>query len=296
MTFLQQYAGDVHIINHAFPYVHSLVEQLGVDRIAQLRLVGICHTDQEYYYANLERLAPVLQSIVCVSDTCASTLAARIPEHAHKLVVLPAWAVTMPDVQPPVWDPATPLRLLYTGRIVQYQKRVLDLVQLAVALRQLAVDAELTIVGAGPDLELLRAALHKAEPDAIPVTIASVRPPWEMEPVLRSHHALVQVSEFEGASVSLMEALAHGLLPMVTATRSGHELLAPGRNAITAPVGDMRELAASIAALFKDPPRFGSMREAAMETARSYLSQLAYGDRFGALVRAVSTSQPITSR
>lgn len=289
LDFLQRTANDVHVINHAFEYVASLVRQFGADMVRTFRLVGVCHTDQEFYYEHLARLAPVLRSIVCVSDTCARELAARIPEHAAKLVLLPAWAVELPPHPVPTRPAGTPLRLLYTGRIVQYQKRVLDLARLALELRRARVDATITIVGDGPDLPALQQALATVRSHAVPVQVEPVRAPWEMEPLLRSHDALVQVSEFEGASVSLMEALAHGLLPVVTTTRSGHDLLVPDDNAVTAPVGEMRVLAEAIAGVAADPCRLARLQHNARSTAERYLAALAYPERFAGLVQHVAS-------
>jgi glycosyltransferase involved in cell wall biosynthesis len=298
-TFVDFLAGtseDVHLVNHAFPYLTWLIENRGLAWVQALHLVGVCHTDQEYYYGHLARLAPALKSIVCVSEVCATTLAQRIPDHAHKLQVLPAWAVALPDSAVHAPEPGEPLRLLYTGRILQAQKRVLDLAILAIELRQAGVNAELTIIGDGPDLDILRHTLAEAAAWSIPVALEPVRAPWDMADVLCRHHALVQVSEFEGASVSLMEALAHGLVPVVTATRSGHDLLTAGENAIMAPIGDMRGLAQALAAVWASPERFRALQQAACHTARHYLTTLDYPARFAELVRSVPGERPARLR
>src|SRR5690606_1734430 len=119
--------------------------------------------------------------------------------HASKIVTLPAWAVRLPSEFAPVRNESDPLRLLYTGRILHFQKRVFDLVELATRLRAAKVNAELTIVGDGPDRDELERRVRAAGARAIPVHFEPVRPPWEMEALLTSHHAFVQVSEFEGA-------------------------------------------------------------------------------------------------
>jgi glycosyltransferase involved in cell wall biosynthesis len=288
LAFLQRTANDVHVVNHAFSYLTSLMEQLGPDLLRGLRLVGVCHTDQEYYYANLEKLAPVLRRIIAVSPTCAATLAARIPQYQSKIVTLPAWAVQLPSRTAAVRSAHEPLRLLYTGRILHFQKRVFDLVELATRLRAGKVNATLTIVGDGPDREELEQRFSKAGSRSIPVTFEPIRPPWEMDTLLATHHAFVQVSEFEGASVSLMEALANGLVPAVTVTRSGHDLLESDVNALTAPVGDMKRLAALIALLARDRARHERLAAAARSTAESYLADLAYPERFASLMHAVA--------
>jgi glycosyltransferase involved in cell wall biosynthesis len=288
LAFLSRTRGDVHVLNHPFDYLDAMVRKFGAAAVHdEWKLIGVCHTDQDYYYNNYARFAPALRAIACVSATCARTLAEQIPEHAHKIVLLPAWAVSLPADPIPARAPREPLRLLYTGRIVQYQKRVLDLALLAVRLRQAKVAAELTIVGDGPDLPALVAVLEQVRDRAVPVKVLPVRPPWEMELLLRTHHVLVQVSDFEGASVSLMEALAYGQVPAVTVIRSGHELLEPGINALTAPVGDMVALTAGLATLARDDARRQALAVAARATAERYLGELAYAERFAGLVHAV---------
>jgi glycosyltransferase involved in cell wall biosynthesis len=288
LAYLHRTYNDEHIINHAFTYVRSLLEQLGVEQLQGLRLIGVCHTDQEYYYSNIALLAPVLKSIIAVSPTCAQTLASRLPEHAHKIITLPAWAVELPQRCAPMRGSGEPLRMLYTGRILQFQKRVFDLVELCTRLRAAKVNATLTIVGDGPDREELEKKFVAAGSRSIPVSFAGVRAPWEMEELLLSHHAFVQVSEFEGASVSLMEALAYGLVPLVTTTRSGHDLLAHDVNALTAPVGDMKKLTALIAMVARDSARHTRLARAARSTAEEYLKTLSYAERFGSLVTSVA--------
>ncbi len=290
LEFLQRTANDVHVVNHAFSYLTSMVEQLGEDVLRGLRLIGVCHTDQEYYYANLERLAPVLRRIIAVSPTCAATLALRIPDHANKIVTLPAWAVKLQSATAEGRKQSEPLRILYTGRILNFQKRVFDLAELVVRLKAARVNATLTIVGDGPDLDELKKRVEDVSNRSIPVTFEPVRPPWEMEELLMSHHMFVQVSEFEGASVSLMEALAFGLVPAVTVTRSGHDLISANVNAITAKVGDMKQLASQIAALSSNPAKHNRMAKAARNTAERYLEELAYPERLASLVQSVAAS------
>ncbi|MEI6740807.1 MAG: glycosyltransferase [Gemmatimonadaceae bacterium] len=283
VQFLEETASGVHLINHCYRYVTSLLEQYGPDTLRRLSLVGVCHTDQEFYYANLEKLAPVLRGIIAVSETCTVELKRRIPAMADRIVTLPAWAVSLPDTVA-TRTAGEPLRLLYTGRIVQYQKRVFDLAALAGALGQTGVNAELTIVGNGPDLPALRDRLQ-ALPQSIPVHFDVPRAPWAMTDVIARSHVLVQTSEFEGASVSLMEALAFGLVPVVTVTRSGHDLLEHDQNALVADVGDIATLARHIGRLAASPTDWSRVATGARATAERYLTALDYPQRFAETIR-----------
>jgi glycogen synthase len=63
-------------------------------------------------------------------------------------------------------------------------------------------------------------------------------------------------SEFEGFPVSVLEAMAHGCVPVVTDIRSGvPELVQDGVNGYRVPIGDIRTFAERLAALYRDPAR-----------------------------------------
>jgi glycosyltransferase involved in cell wall biosynthesis len=136
---------------------------------------------------------------------------------------------------------------------------------------------ELTIVGDGPDLPCLRDGFSQGR--QIAHRLLGPRAPWEMAPLLESHDIFLQVSEFEGASVSLMEAMVAGLVPVVTGTESGTELLEHGRNALICPVGDIAAIARQITDLAADRGRIDELGLAAFTDAQSYLRLLNYPAR-----------------
>jgi glycosyltransferase involved in cell wall biosynthesis len=276
-AFLKAHQSSVHLINHAYEYV-DLLEQLRPELIGRLTLVGICHTDQDYYYHHLCRLDARLAGIIAVSPVCAEKLGQRLPHRRGTIPVLPDWDLPVGgEPAPRGQDPAQPLRLLFNGRLLHLQKRVLDLPEVSRRLAEAGVRAQLTIVGDGPDLPKLREALGRGR--HIPIRLLGPRAPWEMAPLLASHDIFLQVSEFEGASVSLMEAMIAGLVPVVTGTASGTELLEPGRNAVIAPVGNTAAIAAGIAGLAANRERLPLLAGAAYRDARAHLQALDYPAR-----------------
>jgi glycosyltransferase involved in cell wall biosynthesis len=192
--------------------------------------------------------------------------------------VLPVWDMPLDaaprDTAP---DPARPLRILFNGRLLHLQKRVLDLPEISRRLAAGGVPAQLTIVGDGPDLPPLRDAFGQGR--HIAHRLLSPRAPWEMAPLLAEHDVFLQVSEFEGASVSLMEAMVAGLVPVVTATDSGIDLLQPGRNALVCPVGDVDAIAERLGELAADRARLPQLAAAAQADARACLQALHYPAR-----------------
>jgi len=105
------------------------------------------------------------------------------------------------------------------------------------------------------------------------------RAPWEMRKLLDEHDVFLQVSEFEGASVSLMEAMISGLVPVVTQTESGVDLLEHGRNSLLLPVGDIHSIGNALAGLARNRVQVPVLGLSAFQTARIYLEGLAYPAR-----------------
>ena len=238
-------------------------------------MAGICHTDQDYYYQNLQRLDSHLSGIVAVSPRCVEKLEDLMPHRRQTIPILPDWDMPF-NVEPHVrnQDEKQPLRVLFNGRLLHLQKRVLDLPEISRRLAATRANVELTLVGDGPDLPRLRDDFNRG--DHIPYRLLQPRAPWEMEQILEEHDVFLQVSEFEGASVSLMEAMIAGLVPVVTKTESGTELLENDRNALMCPVGDAGAIAARLAGLAKNRAKIPGLSRKAFQTASAYLKKLNY--------------------
>lgn len=120
------------------------------------------------------------------------------------------------DVLKYTWKPPKNIRLTYTGRLLGY-KRVDLLVKALPLLRKKDVDAELVIIGCGPDqprLEHLATQLNVRDR----VTLRPFLPRKRyLTEVSRSSH-LVNLSSVEVYSLSVAEALAMGTPVIVAAT------------------------------------------------------------------------------
>jgi glycosyltransferase involved in cell wall biosynthesis len=274
LAFLKKHRDAVHLVNHAYEYV-DLLEKLSPGFLERLTLVGICHTDQDYYYHNLQRLDARLAGILAVSPRCAERIESLLPHRQGTIPVLPDWDMpveTTPAIR--YQNDKEPLRILFNGRLLHLQKRVLDLPEISRRLAQAGANVQLTIVGDGPDLPRLRDDLSKGK--HIPYRLLWPRAPWEMASLLAEHDVFLQISEFEGASVSLMEAMIAGLVPVVTNTRSGVDLLIHDQNAVLCPVGNTAAIADAIDGLAHRRDRIPSLGREAFQTARTYLQELNY--------------------
>jgi len=277
VAFLKENQSAVHIINHAYECI-DLLTKIHPALLRRLTLVGICHTDQDFYYHHLRRLDGYLSGIVAVSPRCVEKLEHLMPDRRGTIPILPAWDMPIEKTPPSRGQNSQqPLNVLFHGRILHFQKRVFDLPEISRRLAEAGASVKLTIVGDGPDLPVLREDFERGK--HIPHRLPAPRPPWEMEQLLEEHDVFLQLSEFEGASVSLMEAMVAGLVPAVTRTESGIELLEDGRNAVLFPVGDVAAIAEGLADLARNRERIPPLSREAFQTARTYLQELGYSRR-----------------
>jgi N-acetyl-alpha-D-glucosaminyl L-malate synthase BshA len=176
----------------------------------------------------------------------------RVPawfEHAPPVEVIPDFV----DVRR--FRPATP-----AGPVVVHVsnfravKRSLDAVRAFWLLRK-SVDAELVLVGSGPELEEARDLAGRLG------VLGSVRFAGEdpdVERHLRGAALLLSTSEFEGFGMAVLEAMASSV-PVVTTESGGVSEAASEACARFVPVGDVDALAAAAAEVLSDRNLAASM-------------------------------------
>ncbi len=250
--------------------------------------VGMCHADSdEQYYSPLTWYEPFITHFIAVSRECAERLTQRIACRAEDITTLP-YGISIPRTLDRTYQ-VEPLRLIYAGRITQLQKRVWDFVPLVENLVRAAVPFQFDIVGEGDHC----AGLKDAMQDRFPADFVRFHPrvPFhEMTGVWSSHDVFLQVSDFEGTSVSMLEAMAHGAVPVVTAASSGIEgVIHDQENGFVVPVGDMAAMAQVLARLAADRSILETVGRAAHQTAKAYSMEL-YADRFTKILDRVIES------
>lgn len=259
-----------------------------------VRVIGVQHADIEYDARVLAHYAPAIGRFVGVSGRIAETLRGRLGSRSADVAHL-AHGVPIP-ARPAVREPLAgrPLRLLYTGRIEHAQKRVTALIALSGELTRRSIEHELTMVGDGP---------ASAEIDAAIVGRGSIKRLHPMSParlgtMLDRADVFVLASRYEGLSLSLLEAMAHGCVPVIARTESGAteavDAGLAGEIADIAPGDDDaaagRALAdAVIRSLGRGQP---AMSSAARAVATEWFNIERYAVRFSSLIDELAATDP----
>ena len=178
-----------------------------------------------------------------------------------------------------------PLRLLYIGRLAPRKGLGETLAALATA-RSSGLAARLVIVGAGPEEPLLRQLVNDyGVQDA--VTFAGPAFGEEKKKRLADADVLVLASYAEGLPYALLEAMAAGVVPVVTPVGAMADVVQHGVHGIFVPVGDAGAIAAAIYELSCDREKLARMSAACCERVAARYSAERLAEDFGALYRAL---------
>jgi glycosyltransferase involved in cell wall biosynthesis len=259
-NYLEQYAPCVFVPNYDYE-VSAITPDLPID----VGVLGALHSDEDEHYLHGYQMGHYWDAIVAVSETIKSKFLDLNPAFAAKTEMI-RYGVHVSDTQPVKRREPDQIRLIYTGRIIQAQKRIFDFIELIEKLDSRSVPFTFTFVGSGPDevdfQSRLKPWVEKGKARYLGSCSSDV-----VRQELEKHDALVLMSEFEGLPLSLLEGMAEGCVPVVTAIESGiSEILKHHQNGMLAPVGDIDAMANDILALHRDRELLDRMSQAAFQT------------------------------
>ena len=161
-----------------------------------------------------------------------------------------------------------PIRLLYAGRLEQHQKRALDLIPFTQTLMNDGIDFQLDICGAGPEQERIASQL-KPQIDSGKVKMHG----WVDQADLFDRFypnadCFVHFSAWEGVTISPREAMAHGVVAVISEFTGLHSerQFRHGINSLIFPVGQPEIAAKRVSELLSTSGLMRRLSESAMES------------------------------
>jgi len=228
-------------------------------------IIGGCHGDNDYDYGLMTRFADVIDHYWPISRRCADGIRARLGGRDTPVRVIHY------DVTPvPRWTPRPqgPLRIVFTGRFASV-KRVEDVLAVAGGLMAAGIDFTLDLAGVGPLLDAMRqrAADHGLGDR---VRFLGLLSEDAVRRLLADAHVLLLLSASEGYGLSALEAMAAGVVPIVTDVCGCTDTVVHGDNGFCAGVGDVPAVVDRIAALDADRTRLDALSRRAHESSQAF--------------------------
>jgi glycosyltransferase involved in cell wall biosynthesis len=252
----------------------------------------IAHNDVGAFYEPLKHYHPFVDCAIGVSETIYQKVIrdCGVPDERARHIPYGVQPVALGQLGERN-ELERPLAIGYVGRIVREQKRVMDFVPLVRELTHRNVPFKLEIVGDGPDRSELERQLEAAGISEH-VEFTGWLSPEQVRAKLRMLDVFLLLSDYEGLPVALLEAMAHGVVPVVTRIESGNtQLVRDGENGFVLPVGDTASFAARLESLASDREALAAFGHAAWETSKPYsIEKMAanYSAAFTEVVERVS--------
>ena len=144
------------------------------------------------------------------------------------------------------------LRLLYVGRLAQDQKRILELPSILKQLRSSGRVFEVTVLGDGPQRDELAHLLNQFGLSDC-VRLAGCVLPGEAIEQYFSHDVVLNLSDYEGFSMTILEALGAGCVPICTDLPClDRAVFQDGVNCRLCPVNDLSRMSDILAGLWPE--------------------------------------------
>lgn len=173
------------------------------------KMIGVLHGDQSYYYDIAGKYAHQLSAAICVSGRIKKTLATKYPAiSAEKTFLIPC-GIELPRVKRNT-NYNDVIRLIFVGRLSDYEKRAYDLVTICSMLQLKKVDYRLDIVGNSEASREEYTILFNKKGVGENISFHGWQPAAKVHELLCNADILLLTSNSEGMPLVMMEALASG--------------------------------------------------------------------------------------
>jgi glycosyltransferase involved in cell wall biosynthesis len=290
--FLPTYAAvkaNIFIPNWSWG-TYGTVSLMSLDEDCDMRVIAFAHSDQDHYYELLTYYEPIISKFVGVSETICQRLRDLLPSRANDICKLMYPVAVRNENRKSNHE--KPLTIAYGGRVEQRQKRILDLIALAELLASKKGNYQFKIAGDGPQLAQLIGHFANKEYSNISIEFLGLVAHERMTDLWTSSDVSILFSEFEGMSISMLESMGQGCVPIVTDVSGAKEKITHGQTGFIVAVGDVAAMAQIIADLDANRGRVEQISNACIASVRDHHRFDAYDRAFVKIMRECMSGPP----
>lgn len=228
-------------------YAAQLVKSIFPEHI---QIVFVAHGDIKETYEKIEFWSDRVDKIICISEKIKDRFQKEYKVKKELLVYRPN-SIPISKIYREREIPGGTLKIGYAARLRKEQKRVHLLPDIIEACLKRNLNVEFSIAGEGECQELLLNYVKDRHLEDR-VHILGWIPPTEMAEFWGKQDVYLNISDFEGMSLAMLEAMAYGAVPVTTDVSGVSDLINDGENGFVIPIWDWPECADKIEILDKD--------------------------------------------
>jgi len=277
------------VVSQLFPLISDLLQVVRNDK--KIFHVEIIHDESEHFLRFAEQAQSTCDLYIAVSNRIACSLNNKIQavkEFGVPVAICPG-GVAVPAKYPEMAH-SMPFRVIYVGRLDPVHKRIFDLLKVVGYLIADGVDFHLHIIGGGVALEALKTQVGNMGANKY-VSFEGVCSQQEVMEQLNHCHSFILPSAYEGFSIALSEAMAHGLVPIATCVSGSEDAIQDGVNGHLVEIGDTMTMASHLKMLSENADAWRSMSEHAWWSAHENMTIMSRVNVFQHAVMEVTSGK-----
>ena len=230
-------------------YAAHLVKEIVGDKI---QIISVLHSDSIVLYRRQKRIDDITDKVMCVSVKIKNTLIREFGVRAEKVFYKESPVYVSRDLQRGyLLDKNKPLKIGYVGRLVKLAKRADLLLELIKQLEERQINYEIEIAGDGSYRKNLEEYVEKNGLEQ-KVKIVGRIDSNDIPKFWRNQDIFVNVSDFEGVGLSMLEAMAEGVVPIETNVAGAEEFIQNNQNGFVVDIGDIKKMVEYISYMEKN--------------------------------------------
>lgn len=210
-----------------------------------IKLVSVIHGGYEDNYIRYSELDELTDVYIGVSRDIQEALINRGIEAEKVLHITCPVNCDKKLMRQYTMNSHEPLKLGYAGRIELPQKRMDLLLKVVDSLEKKRADYKLILAGEGSALTDIQAFAKERGLDNRIICLGKIDRS-KIPDFWKAIDVCVNIADVEGRSISIMEAMANGAVPVVTATSGVREDITDGENGYIVGIGDYEGMADKI--------------------------------------------------
>ncbi len=284
LKLIEESQPDIYVPNCIVPAYFAA----GMARRQGVHTVGVLHSVDPFYEAVVDEFvcgAPAfrLSSLVAVSKFIEESVAVSTEKHK---VITRRIGCGVPLASEFAQRSEDVFRLVYTGRLEEEQKRISEVTRAMCAVVKQNPGVEAWIVGDGSARPAVERIIQTSGLGPHRVKLLGRVEVSRIYSVLQQCHAFVLLSDYEGLPVSMLEAMAVGVVPICLDMRSGiREAIQSGFNGLIVQ-NRQEDFYAAVQTLKNDSVRWAEFSANARATVRERFSEEACASAWEELLRS----------
>lgn len=216
----------------------------------QMKIISVIHSDNKALFDAHMLMSQYIDKVFCVSNQIRENMQ-KLYSFEYQNYFFKEQPMETDDFWDGCKDEVTFLRIGYAGRLVKQAKRVDLLPDFIMQLEKKKIDYRLQIAGDGECLPRLKEFI-KTNGLEEKVELLGRIPKSKMAEFWKNQDIFINISEYEGTSLSMLEAMSYNCVPVVTDVSGVREFIIPGYNGYICDVGDFERMVKYIEELFQN--------------------------------------------